>query len=230
MIIQDGRKNLEEELFLQLSSYWKKYNRKSIQQGIESALGRLDIIFQALNRQTNKYVWQQEHESMFSPYNSVQYSIFLYLLSNSVYNLGGATKEADIIYYLNKIMNSCDWYYPIELPEIFYTEHPLGSVMGRAKYGNRFSFYQGCTVGGQVDEQGNIKYPEIGNNVRMYANSSIIGEATIGNDVIISAGCMIKNDVVPDNAIVFGSSPNLIIKIKKTQEIREKQKDIWGGF
>lgn len=92
MIIQDGRKNLEEELFLQLSSYWKKYNRKLIQQGIESALGRLDIIFQALNRQTNKYVWQQEHESMFSPYNSVQYSIFLYLLSNSVYNLGGGNK------------------------------------------------------------------------------------------------------------------------------------------
>ena len=106
----------------------------------------------------------------------------------------------------------------------------MGSVMGRAKYGNRFSFYQGCTVGGQIDKLGNIWYPEIGNNVRMYANSSIIGKTKIGEDVIISVGCMVKNDIVPDNAIVFGSSPNLIIKIRETQEIRERQKDIWGDF
>lgn len=89
MYIQNGRKNLEEELFLQLSSYWKNYNKKLIQEGIESALVRLDVIFQSLNRQMNKYVWGEADEAVFSPYNSVQYSIFLYLLFNSVYNIGG---------------------------------------------------------------------------------------------------------------------------------------------
>ena len=45
-------------------------------------------------------------------------------------------------------MNSVDLFYAIELPQKFGAEHPLGSVMGRAKYGDGFFFYQGCTVGG----------------------------------------------------------------------------------
>ncbi|MBD5552232.1 MAG: transferase [Lachnospiraceae bacterium] len=230
MIILDGRDNLENNLFSQLSSYWGKYDTALIREGVDATLDRLDTIFQCLNKRTNKYIWKQAYEPEFSPYNSVQYSIFLYLLSNSIYNRGGMTREADIIYYLNKIMHSCDWYYPIELPAVFYAEHPVGSVMGRAKYGDRFFFYQGCTVGGQRNKQGTINYPEIGNNVLMYAHSSIIGNAKIGNNVIISAGCMVKNDVVPDNALVFGSSPNLIIKIKEAEEIREKQRSIWTEF
>lgn len=230
MIIQEGRNNLENNLFRQLSSYWGSYDTEIIREEVNVALDRLDKIFQYLNKRTNKYVWKQAEEPEFSPYNSVQYSIFLYLLANSIYNCDGAIKEADTIYYLNKIMNGCDLFYSIKLPVAFYAEHPIGSVMGRAKYGNRFFFYQGCTVGGNQDKHGEHHYPEIGDNVLMYANSSILGNAKIGNNVIISAGCMVKNDIVPDNAIVFGSSPNLIIKQRGLADIRERQANIWGGF
>ena len=50
---------------------------------------------------------------------------------------------ASYAYYLNKIMNSVDWFYAIELPDVFCAEHPVGSVLGRAKWnGNRFFVYQ----------------------------------------------------------------------------------------
>jgi serine O-acetyltransferase len=86
--------------------------------------------------------------------------------------------------------------------------------MGRAKYGNRFFFYQGCTVGGNRNK-GILEYPVIGENVTMYSDSKIIGNSIIGNNVLISANAYIKNEKIPDNSIVFGQSPNLIIKQRK---------------
>ena len=37
----------------------------------------------------------------------------------------------------------------------------------------------------------------------------------IGNNVDIGAGAIVKNQDVPNDSIVFGESPNLIIKTKK---------------
>lgn len=140
----------------------------------------------------------------------------------------GGAKEADCVYYLNKIMHSCDWFYAVDLPDIFMGEHPLGSVLGRAEYGNYFFFYQGVTVGGNRNRNGELYYPVIGDNVCLYANSSILGDALIGNNVIISAGTVVVGDTIPDNSIVFGRSPELIIKIKSPEEILERQKHLWS--
>ena len=112
-------------------------------------------------------------------------------------------------------MNGIDLFYAIELPNHFGAEHPVGTVMGRAKYGDGFFFFQGCTVGGTKDKEGNILYPIIGENVRMYANSSILGKCRIGCNVQVGAGTIVKNQDVPDDSIVFGQSPNLIIKMRK---------------
>ena len=84
--------------------------------------------------------------------------------------------------------------------------------MGRAKYSNGFFFYQGCTVGGTTDKNGNDCYPVIEENVRMYANSSILGRCHVGRNVQIGAGALVKNQNIPADCIVFGQSPNLIIK------------------
>lgn len=143
---------------------------------------------------------------------------FLYYLSHDIYMNANIGQLCDKIYYLNKIFNSVDLFYAIELPERFGAEHPLGAVMGRARYSNGFFFYQGCTVGGTRDKQGKIYYPELGENVHMYSNSSILGNCHIGNNVNIGAGCIVKNQDIPDNSTVFGQSPNLIIKMNKFYE------------
>lgn len=104
-------------------------------------------------------------------------------------------------------MNACDLYHEVELPSFFKLDHPVGSVMGRAKYGNGFSFTQNCTVGNNKGI-----YPIIGENVRMCANASIIGKCVIGNNVTIGANSGVKDEDIPDNSLVFGQSPHLIIK------------------
>lgn len=89
-------------------------------------------------------------------------------------------------------------------------DHPVGTVMGRANYSDYFSFAQNCTVGNN-----NGIYPTIGSKVRMCANSMILGNCIIGNNVTLGANCCVKDETIESDTIVFGSSPNLIIKYKK---------------
>lgn len=189
---------------------------------IDAALKRVQICFEATK---NKYYHKgTSGNAYFSPYHSGQYSIFLYYLANTIHRSGGDAKLATKIYYLNKIMHSVDWYYEIELPEFWGLEHPMSSVLGRAKYSNGFFFYQGCTVGGNKG-----KYPEMGKNVILYSNVTVLGDSKIGNNVVISTGTTIKDENIPDNCLVFGTSPNLIIKQKDELYIGNIISSFWVG-
>ncbi|MEG0725234.1 MAG: transferase [Mucinivorans sp.] len=162
----------------------------------------------------NKY-YQKDGQPFFSPYISTQYTIFLYYFANTIYKSAPSESEVcDKLYYLNKSLNSVDIYYAVALPDFFMCEHPVGSVMGRGKYGDGFAFFQHCTVGGNINEE----YPIIGNNVTMFVNSKIIGHSHIGNNVFVGADSCVKDADVPDNSIVFGSSPHLIFKTKSNNK------------
>lgn len=93
------------------------------------------------------------------------------------------------------------------MPESFFLEHPVGTVLGRAQYGNRFFAMQNCTIGGNKGY-----YPIIGNNVKMYSGAKILGNSIIGDNVSVAANTYIKDTNIPDNATIFGSSPHLVIK------------------
>ena len=137
------------------------------------------------------------------------YTVFLYKLSNKLYK-NNYIETASKIYYLNKIMNSVELFYEVEMPQNFFLDHPLGSVMGRAKYGEFFTFSQGCTVG---ENKG--VYPRIGNFVTMMSNSKIVGKSIIGNNCIIAANTYVKDAIVPDDTIVFNNGKELVFKENK---------------
>ncbi len=188
---------------------------EEIKASFDEALAACEENFSHSN---NKYYLREiggRIEVYFNPYHSVQWMTFLYYLSHIIYKKGSTTKVCDKLYYLNKVMNGLDMFYAIDMPAHFCAEHPVGSVMGRAQYSNGFFFYQGCTVGGTRDKEGTLYYPVIEENVHMYANSSILGKCHIGRNAQIGAGALVKNQDVPENCIVFGQSPNLIIKHKK---------------
>lgn len=206
-----SKEQILELLYHQLGNFFflSKEERQDIAEVMDVVLERCRINFQSSD---NKYYIA--NGGGYNPFHSVMNMIFLYYMSNELYKRGKSSELCDKIYYLNKIMNIVDLFYAIDLPEKFGAEHPLSSVMGRAKYNNGFFFYQGCTVGGNRDKEGVLHYPIIGENVKMFANSSIIGKCSIGDNVTLGAGTLIKNADVPDNTLVFGQSPNLILKQK----------------
>jgi len=176
---------------------------EALESGMRDALARTEYCFE---RCANKY-YRKGGETYFNPFHSGQYSIFLYYLSNSVHRLHpGIPTLADRLYYLNKALNGLDLFYEVEMPRVFHLDHPLGSVMGRAAYGEFFSFVQNCTVGNNHG-----CYPIIGANVKMLSGSKILGKCVIGDRVIVAANTYVRDTDVPSSSLVFGSSPNLTI-------------------
>lgn len=209
-----SRSQILDNLCRQVESFFSctEEERSVLDTYLDKALERVEKCFQGID---NKYFKTEFGEAKFNPFHSVQYMTFLYVLANELYRNGMSSTLSDKLYYLNKTMNGLDMFYAIELPEVWSAEHPVGSVLGRAKYGDGFFFYQGCTVGGNRGKDDMLHYPVIGNNVRMYANSSFIGKCNIGNNVILGAGALVKDENIPSDSIVFGQSPNLIIKENK---------------
>lgn len=213
MIFVIPKENVVFQLLKQLSFFFvlSEEEKNEVAEKSDSAFKLCEECFQVSD---NKYFTREGH-AQFNACHAVQYMIFLYFLSHILYKENKIPNLCDKVYYLNKIMHSVDLFYAIELPVHFGAEHPLGAVMGRAIYGNGFFFYQNCTVGGTKDRDGNISYPVIGENVHMFAGSSILGKCIIGNNVNIGAGAIVKNQNIPSNCTVFGESPNLIIKQNK---------------
>ena len=174
------------------------------------ALERAEYCFKHCN---NKYYRNEDDEVVFSHDHSAQYCAFLYFLSRVAFEHGDAS-VATAAYLLNKMLNSVDIFYEVELPTIFAVEHPVGTVLGRAHYGNRLHVSQNTTVGNNHGI-----YPIIGENVVIHFGSSIIGSAVVGDNVEVAANTYIKDEEIPLNCIVFGTSPNLIIKRKSEEEM-----------
>ncbi len=187
---------------------------------VENALMQAQKSYSA---SANKYLLQLKDS--IDPFHSGFYLILLYCLSREMFKVDGHGANAEKIYYLNKVLNSVDIFYEVELPDIFGIEHPIGSVMGRAAFSNYFFFYQGCTVGGSGGA-----YPVIGEHVTMYSNSKILGNTRVGNHVMLAANTYIVDCQIPDYSIVFPSIDARFPKIVPVEqgEMLEREKNFWG--
>jgi len=105
---------------------------------------------------------------------------------------------------------------------ITHIQIPVGTNIGRgfrivhfgdivvnpdAVIGVNFNISQGCLIGNAQGKNAGV--PTIGNNVCMNANAVVIGNAHIGNDVLIAPGAFVNFDV-PDNSIVIGNPGQII--------------------
>lgn len=176
---------------------------KTLQNAFDEVWEKVFYCFKDID---NKY-FKREGVLYFNPYHSGQYLIYLYYFSYVCSMIFKNKGLADKLYYLNKLMHACDIYHEVSLPTSFFLEHPVGTVLGRATYGNHFFAMQNCTVGGNKN-----KYPTIGNNAKLYSGAKVLGNSHLGNNVTLAANTYVKDTNIPNNATVFGQSPNLIIK------------------
>ena len=79
-------------------------------------------------------------------------------------------------------------------------------VHGRARLGANVFMGPGAIIGGRSQRPG---VPEIGSNVYIAPGAKVLGEITIGNDVVIGANAVVIESV-PDNCIVAGIPAKII--------------------
>lgn len=171
---------------------------------VNNALERTRLCFAGI--QKNKF--RDGNCVMFNYLHPDHYAMFLYLLANTVSRHDHGSPLAFRLYYLNKVLHGLDVFPDIELPEVFQFMHPVGTVLGHAKYGNYFSVYQGCTVGSGEDGV----YPEIGDYVVLYAKASVIGHSKIGSNVVIGTSAVIINKNISSDKVVLSASEKLSIR------------------
>ena len=97
--------------------------------------------------------------------------------------------------------------------EYFFIDHGTGIVIGETTtIGDHVKLYQGVTLGAksfELDDNGNPikgvkRHPDIGNNVIVYANATILGGNTkIGDGSIIGANVWLTSSVEPGKVIYY---------------------------
>ncbi len=192
-------------------------NNSDFDLGFKLALERLEFCFRHIKR---PYFYDGK-DFLFNHLNGDHYAMLLYLLSHCIWletsNEGLAAK----VFLLNKYLHGIDAFYKVKLPDIFLFVHPLGTVLGNAQYGDYFVVYQNCTIGSKLDG----KYPTFGSGVMLYSKSSIIGDCTIGDNVIFGAGSAIVSKNIECNRVVLGSTPSELVKPSRYNVA----KDIFGA-
>ncbi len=165
---------------------------------------------------SNKY-YNQGGVTTFDINNSNQYGQLLLILANHV-SSNGHSRLADKIFGLNKMLNSCDIYHEVTLPKSFYIDHTLGIVVGRAQLGERLFLSQNCTIG---SNPGQSEYPVLGGDNYLMANVTLVGNVKTGDRVIFAAGTFAKDIDIPSDSIVFGRSPDNVIKSLKPESFKK---------
>lgn len=216
MICRYCDNKIKQILFKQIHSnfFLEEEDIEIVEKYMPMVLERLERNFE---KNTNKYYScidkNGEKHTYFDPLHTCQWLVFLYYFANTVFKeekSQEAREFCDKLYAISKMMSGADIYYEVELPDVFCCDHPVGAVIGRGKIGENFAFIQGCTIGNNRGI-----YPVIGNNVTMYSNSKIVGNCKIGDNVVVSANVYIKDQDVPENVVVYGTSPNLVFKEKE---------------
>ena len=199
--------------------YVGECNEEAIDKALPIVLDKLDNCFSHIS---NKY-YCDGGETIFNPLHVCQWTMFLYDMAKEISTLGD-TELSDKLYGLSKCFSSADLYYGVNLPEIWFFDHPQGSVMGRATYGNYFSFSQGCTVGNNKGI-----YPVFGEHVSLMSDAKILGNCHVGDYVIFSANSFVMDTDIPCESIVFGSGKDLVIKPYSKEKVLELTK-AWFRF
>ena len=164
----------------------------------------LNRLERSLKGLTNPY-FHRDGAVFFDHLHSEQYSMFLYLLANECGRAGEKHRRmATKFYLLNKALHGLEVYYQVEMPEVFWFAHAVGTVLGRARYGNGFVVMQGCTVGNVSGH-----YPVLGERVVLCAGSSVLGDCRLGHDVCVGAGSLLINALVPAGSTVVGRGKDL---------------------
>lgn len=159
---------------------------------------------QALERVENcfKYValpaYHRDGDTYFSHLHADQYTVFLWFLSNSVWNNYQDEALASKIFYLNKSLNGVMCMYDAKMPDIFLILHGNGIVLGKATYSDFFVCCHGCTVGAVHGV-----YPVFESGVAMAPMSSVVGNCTIGPHSTIGTNALLRNRNLEQNLLYY---------------------------
>jgi serine O-acetyltransferase len=130
--------------------------------------------------------------------NASEAAVYLYRLGRLYYQDGSEEKISQM-HGLLRFACACEVYFSTEINVGLHLVHSAGTIIGsRNTIGKGFIAYQNCTIGHDHDDQAGAV---IGDMVTLMPYSSIIGDVKIGNNVVVGAYTLVKDDVPGDSVI-----------------------------
>ena len=148
------------------------------------------------------------------------FAIFIYRIAHELYE----NKVAMIPRMMSEYAHSqtgIDINPGAKIGEYFFIDHGTGVVVGETTIiGDNVKLYQGATLGalspaGMATNPNVRRHPKVGNNVVIYANSTLLGGATeIGDNVIVGGNAFLTSSVEPDT-VVSVKNPEMTFRGKR---------------
>jgi serine O-acetyltransferase len=89
-----------------------------------------------------------------------------------------------------------------EIGKGFFIDHGMGVVIGETTIiGENVTLFQGVTLGGTGKEKGK-RHPTLKNNIVVGTGAKILGNITIGDNVMVGANAVVVRDVPEDSTVV----------------------------
>lgn len=162
---------------------------------VPEAMEKLEFCFSHID---NAYFFDGERP-VFNHLHGDHYAMFLYVVSRAAHLARIGDGVAEKIFLLNKALHGIDAFYEVELPDIFLFVHPVGTVLGRATYGDHLIVYQRCGVGSNHDV-----HPELGAFLTLHPGSAVYGACRIGSNCTLAAESFVLDQDLDDDLVYFG--------------------------
>ncbi len=146
-------------------------------------------------------------EVYFNHLHGDQSAVFWYYASHIAYAEFEDEALAAKCMLVNKARNGIVVTYSTKLPDRMLLIHTVGSMLGKATYGDYFVATQNVTVGTQRG-----KMPQFGEGVVLYPGSSVIGDCRLGDGARVSIGTVVLDRHVEANCVATGGSGELLVK------------------
>ena len=151
------------------------------------------------------------------------FAIFIYRIAHELYTRRVAMIPRMMSEYAHS-QTGIDINPGATIGEYFFIDHGTGVVVGETTIiGDNVKLYQGATLGalspaGMATNPKVRRHPKVGNNVVIYANSTLLGGATeIGDNVIVGGNAFLTSSVEPDT-VVSVKNPEMTFRGKRHQE------------
>ncbi|MDY6923977.1 MAG: serine acetyltransferase [Pseudomonadota bacterium] len=193
----------------QLSAFFpdSEVTADDLQPAMPVALERLEHCFAHID---NKYFFDGGR-AVFSHLHGDQYAMWLYLLANELHRQRAPVDLCSKLFLLNKALHGCDIFHEVELPAIFLLVHPVGTVLGRARYSDYFVSYQRVSVGSNHDV-----YPVFGEHVTLRPGAAVLGRCTVGRHCQLATESLLIDRDLPDHSRYIGNPKTAVVRREET--------------